>query len=84
MADLVEVTPVVYGLTESDTTDNIEEEERLKQTIKVSTILFTLFFKIMVLRAGIHKMDVRIANRDTMIRLILGLRCLSRPFLPGN
>ena len=52
MADLVEVTPVVYGLTESDITDNTEEEERLKQTMKVSTILFTLFFFCFQINVG--------------------------------
>ena len=43
--------------------------------------------KMFVFRAGIHKMRVRIANRKTLIRLLLqkqsdlGLPCLSRSFL---
>ena len=41
---------------------------------------------MLVIRAGIHKMLVRIANRKTLIRLLsqkqsdLGLHCLSMPF----
>ena len=41
---------------------------------------------MLVMRAGIHKMLVRIANRETLIRLLLqrqfdlGLHCLPMPF----
>ena len=46
--------------------------------------------KMFVFRDGIHKMFVRIANRKTLIRLLLqkqsdlGLPCLSRSFLAVN
>ena len=49
----------------------------------------TLFFsnKMVVIRAGIKKMLVRIANReepDLTVSSDLGLPCLPRPFLQGN
>ena len=34
-ADLVEGTPVIYGLSDQKATDSAEEEESLKQTVKV-------------------------------------------------
>ena len=47
---------------------------------------FSVSNKMLVIRAGIHKMLVGIANRETLIRLLLqkqsdlGLYCLPRPF----
>ena len=34
-ADLVEGTPVIYGLTDQKATDSTEEEDSLRQTVKV-------------------------------------------------
>ena len=51
-----------------------------------STFLFLFSAKMLVIRAGIHKMLVKIANRWTLIRLLLkkqsdlGLHCLPMPF----
>ena len=45
-----------------------------------NTFHFLLSKKMWVIRAGIHKMLVRIANREDPFDL--GLRCLSRPFWP--
>ena len=48
--------------------------------------LFSILNKMLVVRDGIHKMHVRIANRENLIRLLLqkqsdlGLHCLSRSF----
>ena len=55
--------------------------------LKFQTFLNSLFSKKMwVIWTGIHKILVKIANRKTLIRLLLkkqsdlGLTCLSRPF----
>ena len=49
-----------------------------------NTFLFLFSNKMLVFRAGIHKMPVRIANREdpgqTAEESDLGLRCLSRHF----
>ena len=44
---------------------------------------FLLSNKILVIRAGIHKMHVRIANMELFFQnqSDLGLYCLSRPYL---
>ena len=53
---------------------------------KCSKISSTFLFKMLVIRAGIHKLHVRIATGITLIRLILqkqsdlDLHCLSMPF----
>ena len=53
-----------------------------------NTFLYLFSSKMLVIRAGIEKMLVRIANRETLIRLLLqkqsdlGLHCLPRPFFP--
>ena len=67
--------------------------------LKFCTLISFCSKKIMVIRAGIHKLLVRIANREdpdqtvssvqTQIRMLqkqsdLGLRSLSRPFLVGS
>ena len=50
------------------------------------TLLFVFLNKMLVIRAGIHKMYVRVATGKTLIRLLLqkqsdlGLHCLSRSF----
>ena len=53
-----------------------------------NTFLFWFTNKILVMRAVIHKMLVRRANREypdqTASASDLGLRCLSRPFWPTN
>ena len=52
---------------------------------KISNTILILFSKrTLVIRAGIHKMLVTIANKETLIRLLLkqsnlGLSCLFRP-----
>ena len=75
-----------------------KEEKRKRCCRNVSTVnvlKFQFFFflfsnNMLVFRAGIHKMLVRIANRKTLIRLLLkkqpdsGLHCLSGPFSPAN
>ena len=46
-----------------------------------NTFLFLFSSKMLVIKAGIHKMLVKIANRkDPDQTANLGLRCLSRPF----
>ena len=49
------------------------------------TITFPFLFsnKMLVIRAGIHKMHVRIANREDPDQTS-GLCCLPRPFSEGN
>ena len=55
--------------------------------INFPTLLFLFSNKVMVCKAGIHNMLVRIANRKALIRLLLqkqsdlGLHCLFRHFL---
>ena len=39
---------------------------------------------MLVFRAGIHKMLVRMVNRKDSDQTYIGLSCLSRPFLAGN
>ena len=58
---------------------------------KISNAFHVLFLnKMLVIWAGIHKMFVRIANREDLIRLLVqkqsgqGLHCLSSPFLAGS
>ena len=56
----------------------------------LNTFLSLFSNKKLVFRAGIHKMDVRIPNRKTLIRLLLqkqsdlGLCCLSKLFCQGT
>ena len=49
-----------------------------------NTFIFLFLNKMLVCRAIIHKMLIRVANREDPDRSDLGLFCLSRPFLAGN
>ena len=51
-----------------------------------NTFLFLFSNKMLVIRAGIHKMLVRIANREDPDKkqYDLGLHCLTRPFWQRN
>ena len=48
--------------------------------LKFRTLLFLFSNKMLVFSAGIHKMLVRIANREDPDKSDLGLCCLSWPF----
>ena len=45
-----------------------------------NTFLFLFSNELLVIRAGKHKMLVRIANREDLNQTALVLHCLSRPF----
>ena len=53
----------------------------MPNVLKLCTFLFLFSNKMLVIRAGIHKMLVRLANREDYDQSDLGLHCSSRHFL---